>query len=271
LAEISNITNFNIANGAQAAPNGVNKPLPGALAGNSLKSDNGGRDCFVNSNQNLSGSSNPLMQTMDDYLARVAPKVYLGKYMNKEVIQKALCENPAIVQILSEKGIKPNIYMANITGENQKHFLTTYKKAKELGKNLSNEDYSSLLQAALVHDVGKAFIPPEILNKPGRLTDYEKEIVDLHARVGAEVLKTTNLSPKVIEAVNLHHTGYQNARKQNNTVAQMVSAADVYSALKEERPYKKGFSDDEVCNIMQSDPNLNPDIVDKIFVTRNAA
>ncbi len=172
--------------------------------------------------------------------------------------------------MLAEKGLTPEIHMENISGKARGHFMTTYAKAKEVGKNLPVDEYSALLQAALLHDLGKAFIPPEILNKPGKLTPEEREIVDLHAKLGAEVLKTTDVSPKVTESVRLHHSPYTDPNKQNNMPAQILSAADVYSALKEERPYKKPFSDEQVKDIMQSDKKLNPDIVDKI-VSQNDA
>lgn len=265
---LSGVTQFNTSNGANAPYLQVVKKSD-AQRIKSVSVPQGSKilstDYFANSNANLSGTSNPLVSTLDDCLSRFAPKIYLSKYMNRNVLEDAVKQNPKIAEILSTKGLSPEIHMENITGKNQEHFLTTYNKAKELGSTLPLDEDSSLLQASLLHDIGKAFIPPEILNKPGKLTDEEKEIVDLHASIGAEVLKTTNLSPKIIEAVALHHTEYTNPRKQNNEAAQILSVADVYSALKEERPYKKKFSDEQVRDIMQKDPKLDPDIVNQIF------
>lgn len=272
LEDISAISNFKIINGTGAPSNyplNASKATPRIAVQKQSGINAAQSDYFVNSNQNLSGTSNPFISTIDDCLVRVAPKIYLGKYMTEGTLQKAVQENPKITEILSTKGLTPEIHIENVTGKNQEHFLTTYEKAKQLGSDLSSEDYSSLMQAALLHDIGKAFIPPEILNKPGKLTDSEREIVDLHASLGAEVLKTTNLSSKVIEAVGLHHTDYQNPRKQGSEISQILSVTDVYSALKEERPYKKKFSNEQVRDIIQGDSKLNPDMVNEIFYSED--
>ena len=119
--------------------------------------------------------------------------------------------------------------------------------------------------ACCVHDIGKAFIPREILDKPAALTPEEREIVDLHAEIGAEVLKAMNLNPRVVEAVKIHHIDSSNPIKQNNKMAQILSVADVYSALKDKRPYKKAFTNEQVRNIMQNDLRLNQDVVSTLF------
>jgi HD-GYP domain-containing protein (c-di-GMP phosphodiesterase class II) len=65
--------------------------------------------------------------------------------------------------------------------------------------------YLYLTQAALLHDIGKVFIPSEILNKKGKLTPKEREIVQLHNRLSYEILKTTDLNPKVAQLAYEHH------------------------------------------------------------------
>ncbi len=207
---------------------------------------------------------NPIYIKFDSFLAKNAPKLFIDKYINIKTLEKALSENPEIVDIIKSKGIEPKIYLQNVTGKNQEHFLTTYDKAKELGKCLPDEELNILMQAALLHDIGKAFIPSEILNKNGKLTDREREIVDIHAKLGEAILKTTNLSPKVAHYVGLHHTPSTSPLKASIS-AHILSAADVYSALKEERPYKTKFSDEEVKNIMENDSKLNQGVVKSMF------
>ena len=196
-------------------------------------------------------------------------KIYLNKYINEGLIKKAAASNPRISEILAQKGLEANVEIENVTGKIQEHFLSTYNKAKELGANLPLDEYSALLQASLLHDIGKAFIPKEILNKPSALTANEREIVDLHAEIGAEVLKSLNLSPKTVEAVRLHHTECSSPIKQNSEMAQILSVADVYSALGEERPYKKPFTNEQVRSIMQNDTRLNQDVVNNIFYSQD--
>lgn len=274
MSEVSNtigINHFGMQNVGYVAPNTLQKAGLGYLKtqGVNSASINNQYDYFTHSNVSKTAARNPIEAAVDDCLVRVAPKIYLNKYINEGLIKKAAASNPRISEILAQKGLEANVEIENVTGKIQEHFLSTYNKAKELGANLPLDEYSALLQASLLHDIGKAFIPKEILNKPSALTANEREIVDLHAEIGAEVLKSLNLSPKTVEAVRLHHTECSSPIKQNSEMAQILSVADVYSALGEERPYKKPFTNEQVRNIMQNDTRLNQDVVNNIFYSQD--
>lgn len=97
----------------------------------------------------------------------------------------------------------------------------------------------------LVHDVGKLAVPPEILNKPGRLTDDEMEIMKTHALAGVELLRPADLSPLSSSVVRDHHerldgSGYPNAivGAQLQEFPRIAAVADVYDAVTSERVYK---------------------------------
>ena len=75
--------------------------------------------------------------------------------------------------------------------------------AKEL--NLDDAYMEDIEIAGLLHDIGKVFIPSEILNKNGRLTQKERQIVELHNRLSHEILKTTRLHQKVAQFALEHH------------------------------------------------------------------
>lgn len=274
MSEVSNtigINHFGMQNVGYVAPNTLQKAGLGYLKTQGVNSAslNNQYDYFTHSNVSKTAARNPIEAAVDDCLVRVAPKIYLNKYINEGLIKKAAASNPRISEILAQKGLEANVEIENVTGKIQEHFLSTYNKAKELGANLPLDEYSALLQASLLHDIGKAFIPKEILNKPSALTANEREIVDLHAEIGAEVLKSLNLSPKTVEAVRLHHTECSSPIKQNSEMAQILSVADVYSALGEERPYKKPFTSEQVRNIMQNDTRLNQDVVNNIFYSQD--
>ena len=224
------------------------------------------QDTFINSYSVLK-PNNKFEAKIDRWLVKNSPQLFMNKYLNQNVLENALQANPKISDILINKGLKPAIYMQNIQGKNQEHFLTTYQKARELSSNLPEGEESPLLQAALLHDIGKALIPTPILEKPGKLTDEERNVVDLHAELGAEILKTTNISPAVIQAVGLHHLDYNHPLKINNQMAQILSVSDVYSALKEERPYKPSFDELKVKNIMENDNRLNPKLTKIMFTS----
>ncbi len=120
-----------------------------------------------------------------------------------------------------------------------------------LGKQFGFEGDAlrNLGMAGLLHDVGKMLIPEAVLNKPGRLTDGEFDVIKSHPRLGFEVLeKTTELDDIVLEVCLHHHErvdggGYPDRLSGDNLslYARMGSVCDVYDAITSERCYKKGW------------------------------
>ena len=97
----------------------------------------------------------------------------------------------------------------------------------------------------LVHDVGKLAVPPEILNKPGRLTDDEMTVMRSHAIAGVELLRPADLSPLATSIVRDHHeridgSGYPHGLvgAQVQDFPRIAAVADVYDAVTSERVYK---------------------------------
>jgi HD-GYP domain-containing protein (c-di-GMP phosphodiesterase class II) len=97
----------------------------------------------------------------------------------------------------------------------------------------------------LVHDVGKLAVPPEILNKPGRLTDDEMAVMKTHAHLGVDLLRPADLSPIAISVVRDHHerldgSGYPEGLHgaQIQQFPRIAAVADVYDAVTSERVYK---------------------------------
>ncbi len=124
---------------------------------------------------------------------------------------------------------------------------------------LSKSDITLISTASSLHDIGKISIPDEILNKPGRLTDEEFEIIKTHSLVGAKMLSelpTEQLESPLVkvayEICRWHHErydgrGYPDRLKGDEIPisAQVVALADVYDALTSERCYKKAYSHEE--------------------------
>ncbi len=119
-----------------------------------------------------------------------------------------------------------------------------------LGKQLNYEgDINALGMAGLLHDVGKAAIDENILNKPGKLTDEEFEIVRQHPLRGWEMLKETGEADEVSLDACLHHhervdgKGYPEklSGEKLSLVARMTAVCDVYDAITSDRSYKKGW------------------------------
>lgn len=120
-----------------------------------------------------------------------------------------------------------------------------------LGKQLNVEDdlLQSLGMAGLLHDIGKMAIPDDILNKPGRLTDQEFEIIKAHPVRGWEVLKSASDVDDIALDVCRHHheridgNGYpdQLANDDLSLYAKMGAVCDVYDAITSNRSYKDAW------------------------------
>jgi len=101
----------------------------------------------------------------------------------------------------------------------------------------------------LLHDTGKALVPDHILNKPGRLTDEEFDIVRRHPRDGYEILRRSPEIGAIPLDITLHHherrdgTGYPDRQgaEQISELAQMAAIVDVYDAITADRCYHKGM------------------------------
>ena len=200
-------------------------------------------------------------------------KKYIDNYVNEKVIANAINKNPEITRILKLYKIKPIISQTNINQSAKDHMFATYKYAKEIVEELeannkfkvpenriklNDKEKTTLYQAALLHDIGKALIPEKIVQKPGRLTLRERDIMGIHARLGYEILKTTNVSEDVMHVIRTHHLPV--IEKENDIVSQILSVADVYSALTEKRPYRDAMNNDKAFGIM-TDPRLCQDYV----------
>lgn len=113
---------------------------------------------------------------------------------------------------------------------------------------------------ALLHDVGKLIIPPEVLNKPGRLTPEEWTLVKQHPLAGVQLLSDVEFPWDVIPIVRSHHecwdgSGYPDGLAGDDipSTARIVCIADVYDALTTERSYKRALTHDEAMELMARD------------------
>ncbi len=119
--------------------------------------------------------------------------------------------------------------------------------AQQLG--LSEEDVRFAGVAGLMHDMGKAHTPIDILNKPTKLTDAEFEIMKEHPVKGAMLLaRAANSDEKIVDVVRHHHekmdgTGYPDQLKGDkiSQLAKMCAICDVYDAITSNRPYKSAW------------------------------
>ena len=130
----------------------------------------------------------------------------------------------------------------------------------------------------LLHDIGKLAIPPEILRKPGKLTDDEWKAMKSHPMLGVDILKKAEgISPLARAVVRSHHerwngAGYPEAKSGTaiHQFARIAAAADVFDALTSDRCYRAGLAAFEGYNFIveRSGVDFDPEVVDifKAFV-----
>ncbi len=202
---------------------------------------------------------------------------HILKHMVSEQIYHKERNNRLMVEILS------NIVEFR-NGESGLHVLhiriITEYLLKELRRQglyeLTDEDISLISTASALHDIGKIAIDEHILNKPGRLTPEEFEIMKTHSLVGYQMLSklTIRESEPLLKAAKeicrWHHErydgrGYPDGLKGDEIPlsAQVVSIADVYDALTSERVYKSAFSHEKAMTMILNGEcgSFNPKIL----------
>jgi putative nucleotidyltransferase with HDIG domain len=142
--------------------------------------------------------------------------------------------------------------------------------ARALGVS-DDEQLQAIMAAALLHDVGKLSVPEHILNKPGRLTPSEFEVMKKHAPAGADILSVVGFPYPVVPIVRHHHenwdgTGYPDGLAGDAIPlgARILSVVDCFDALTSHRPYRPRLEDSAALQIVidRRGQMYDPDVVD---------
>jgi len=138
-------------------------------------------------------------------------------------------------------------------------FVTGFAVAFAQHLGMREDDQRRLARAALLHDVGKAFIPVAILDKPGALTPEEMDLMRTHPRRGYDALAADGGFPPEMLDVILHHhefldgTGYPNGLSGNqiSDIVRLTTVVDIYAALVERRAYRLQFTHAKAFAMME--------------------
>ena len=138
-------------------------------------------------------------------------------------------------------------------------FVTGFAVAFAQHLGMREDDQRRLTRAALLHDVGKAFLPVVILDKPGTLTEEEISEVRKHPRLGYEALAAQGgFPPEMLDVVLHHHehldgSGYPDGLRadQISDIVRLTTIVDIYSALVEARAYRVPYTHAKAFAIME--------------------
>jgi putative nucleotidyltransferase with HDIG domain len=140
------------------------------------------------------------------------------------------------------------------------HCLLVTGVAIDFGLSLGvgRADLERLYSAAMFHDIGKARIPLAVLDKPGRLDDAERAMIETHPAAGYEFLKDKDrISPEILDAVRHHHeyldgSGYPDALSGESIsdIVRILTISDIFAALIEYRHYKPTMSRNDAYDIL---------------------
>jgi len=164
------------------------------------------------------------------------------------------------------------------SNETGRHVQRVAEYSRVLGEyyGLSEEEVKVLGYASAVHDIGKLTIPDSILNKPGKLTKEEFELIKQHTVHGYNMLRHSNraLLKAAATIAYEHHekydgTGYPRGLKGEEThiFGRIVALADVFDALGSDRVYKKAWDDERIFALLREERgrHFDPKLVDIFF------
>lgn len=152
--------------------------------------------------------------------------------------------------------------MRQVNDSTYAHSLNVAIISRIIGKwlHFSNEELDTLPLAGLLHDIGKTKIPDEVLNKDGKLTDEEFQMIRNHPKYGYDILKSQPLNSHIKKAALMHHercdgSGYPMGltMEEIDDYALIIAIADVYDAMTAARSYRAPLCPFEVIAEFEKD------------------
>ncbi len=159
------------------------------------------------------------------------------------------------------------------------HSVRVAQYSRELARRMgmTDDEQEHIYYVALMHDIGKIGIPDNILNKPGKLTDEERQVIQRHVDIGGEILQDFTALSGISSGAKYHHerydgNGYSEGLSGSDIpqVARIIGVADTYDAMSSDRCYRKALSqeiiEEELIRFSgtQFDPEVVPHMIDMI-------
>jgi len=222
-------------------------------------------------------------ETMHDLLALTASELdelkslYLSAKQHKKIDVRGVDEMVKGFITGFRQEINPLSLLASLKSVHEYTFthvtnvcILTMCQAETLG--FTGEHLHQIGVASLLHDVGKIFIPEEILGKAGKLSQDERKIIETHTVKGARYLMGVEGIPKLAVLSALEHhlkfdgSGYPSIKGgwTPNITSQMISVADVFDAMRSSRSYQGALPLEKIVGVLQKGKgaSFNPVLVD---------
>lgn len=198
-------------------------------------------------------------------LKRAEDYMYEHKIINKEAIRGNAINT--IINTLYEKNHRE-----------EQHSKRVGEICQEIGRalGLSEIEVSRLKAVGLLHDIGKIAIEENILNKPGKLSEQERNDIKRHPDIGYRILTSSYDMLELSDGILSHHerwdgAGYPKGLKGEAIpmVARIIALADSYDAMTSERPYRKALSEEIVLAEIRNNAGtqFDPEIA-RIFIEK---
>ncbi|MBW2408370.1 MAG: HD domain-containing protein [Deltaproteobacteria bacterium] len=221
------------------------------------------------------GPFNPKAQSEEDLqLARQIADQVAVALSNSELMEELKRLNWGTLQALARAVDAKSSWTAG-------HSERVANLALQIGKalNLDAKALENLRRAALLHDIGKLGVPVAVLDKPGELNDEEFRMIKSHSTQGARILEPIKAYSDIIPMVLQHHErfdgkGYPDglSGEEIELGARILAVADVFDALKSDRPYREGWSLERVNELILQEGGRQFDpMVVEAFLTIMAA
>jgi len=207
----------------------------------------------VNPIQDEGGKTTGLVVTFSDITQRKKAEKQIKKSLEN---QRKVIEGVAQAMAFTIETRDP--YTA---GHQRRVTTLAVKIAKEM--KLEQDKIEGIRMASTLHDIGKIYIPAEILSKPGKISEVEHNMIKTHPKVGADILKSIEFPWPVSDIVRQHHermdgSGYPDGLSGEEILieARVLAVADVIEAMASHRPYRAALSLEDSLNEIRKNKGI---------------
>ncbi len=214
----------------------------------------------------------------------------IGNRTYRSSLEQTVSERTAELQSSMEKlrkALDGIIHAVALTVETRDPYTAGHqRRVGDLGRaigtemNLSERQIEGIRMAGIIHDLGKIYVPAEILSKPTRLTELEFGIIKTHPKVGYDILKPIEFTCPIAQMVLQHHermdgSGYSQGLSGEEIIleAMILAVADVVEAMASHRPYRPALGIDKALEEITQNRGIyyDPEAVDaclKLFTEK---